>query len=141
MTPLNLDDIVADLKAEQHNMFVVKKIIDERNEYFEMLRRLETLLAEKEIEFDALKAEREKDKDRLDWLSAILRSDNVEVGIALYAGSKLVDTVCKHLVWVSSFSGCGIDNDYFDFDDDFGDGLTLREAIDAAIAQQKGNHE
>ena len=80
-----------------------------------------------------LKAEREADKERLDWLSIMLLSDTVDVGIALYAGSKLVDTVCKHLVWVSSFS----DNDTFDFSDDFGEGATLREAIDAAILAGK----
>lgn len=91
-------------------------------------------LLEEIVQLRAEVEQSKRDAERIDFLSSMIRSENIDLGIAIYAGSKIIDTVCKEFVWVSNFSDTNSDIECFD---DIGEGKTLREAIDAAIAAEK----
>jgi len=78
-----------------------------------------------------------QDAKRLNYLETMLQSDSVELGISLYAGSKTLDGVVDKLFWVGA-----LDSHYGEgaciLGDDFGEGHTLREAIDAAMQAEAG---
>jgi len=76
------------------------------------------------------------DAERVDWLEATMKSDSVELGVSLYPGSKTLDGVVDKVVWVGALDSHHCDG-ACTLGDDFGEGRTLREAIDAAIAAMK----
>ena len=84
-----------------------------------------------------------RDAARIDWLETLLKSDKVEVGVSLYCGSKTFDGVTKPLIWVGAIDSGPIMSDGGEclLGDDFGEGTTLRAAIDAAIALQSTKGE
>lgn len=94
----------------------------------DQIASLESQIREKDAEIERLRA----DKERLDWLEAIIWSPQVGNGLCILPLTNAA-TQTKHV----RLEDIG-DEDGSTFSDELAEGLTIREAIDAARTQPTG---